>query len=222
MDAYIRDRKGRLYWQFAAEPEKLFCQPYDAFGQLEFEKKEDEEEEKKENKWVCYEGIDEIARVIRYLNPRGIREGPLRDVLLRHFPKVVDLVKEEEGAEEDEKEDMDVDQEEEKEGAEDGGMDVGDEWKNGEKVVVRKGQALWNAVVLCRSGEFYRVRYEGWESKYDEWVQAGKIVSRKQAKKGKNSESESKKTLVLGWCKGGMEDEELGCRALVRDLLAYQ
>ena len=55
----------------------------------------------------------------------------------------------------------------------------------GEKVLVESkcGRLLWDAAVIGvaqtginRKSRSYRVRYEGWSSRFDEWVESERVV----------------------------------------------
>lgn len=151
------DRRGRLYWQFAAEPGLLFVQPSD--NQSMQGPPQEAKEEEEEEAWVVYETDQDIARLLAYLNPRGVRESQLLETLEVQYPQAAQLFRAQQanggGGEEGE------------EGEEERG-----EWAVGEEVVVRGREGLmWPGSVLCvveGEGETrYRVRVEGWG---DLWV----------------------------------------------------
>jgi len=169
-----RDRRGRVYWQYAGEPSTLFVQPFDPKGQPEFENAS-YQVDPPEDKWVVYITPVEIAWLLRYLNPLGSREGPLRTMIMKVYPEAV---KEYNKLESLGDSTVPLELEGDKgEGPSEDTMEVEEKkvsFKEDEEILVMgKGGMLWDACVVCRSevgGQVrYRVQYKGWE-RACEWI----------------------------------------------------
>lgn len=172
-----RDRRGRLYWQYAAEPSTLFVQPFDPKGQPEFEDAPYQVDSSVQESWVYYTTPLEVACLLQYLNPLGSREGPLRAMIMKHYPEAAAecerLSLSKDGSDLPELENADEVPKEGDSSKATGGASPASFDEDEELLVGGKSGLWWDAKVLCRSDEGeqrrYRVQYLGWDMA-SEWI----------------------------------------------------
>jgi len=186
-----KDKYGRIYWSFHGESSLFVCLPCIENGvQRQWHRYSEPEEIA--SLIVCL-GKQEVAEEIKRLFPKAnrmIRKRRWMDLLQKRAFKV-DLSREEEGDDEDEKvaEQPSLKKPEENETEQEDTIkndineEMGDPFEEGEEVLVesKSGKLLWDAVVVAVSKckflvNGYRVHYTNWNSRFDEWVEPIRVV----------------------------------------------